>query len=336
MGIFADWQPAYAEAGIPTFPVDAEKKKPAVGNPLKGGRNASAQWAAKFPEVNALGFACGPRSGITVLDVDTPDTNVLADAFGKLGPSPVVVKTATGKFHAYYRHNGEHRSPRRAARDWGLVGPIDILGKNGFAVAPPSHAPRGAYEFIEGSLADLGNLPVMRVPITAPAADPNSTVSAPAEGTGERNNTLFRACMVAAPQCGSHDALLRFARALNDSGEWPALPGEEVQRAVASAWGYQAKGFNGLAGDRYVQIERAAHDLLRTDPDAAYLYQILRAEHWGRDFLIANAWHKTLPISLARLQKARQFLVDHNLVICVRAETRNRPAVYRFPALRAV
>ena len=58
-GVFGTWQPIYAEAGLTTFPVDADAKKPAIGNPLKAGRNASAQWALKFSETNALGFACG-------------------------------------------------------------------------------------------------------------------------------------------------------------------------------------------------------------------------------------------------------------------------------------
>ena len=329
MGVFADWQPAYAEAGIATFPVDVERKKPAVGNPLKAGRNASAQWASKFPEVNALGFACGARSRITVLDVDTPDTNVLADAFSKVGASPVVVRTASGKFHAYYRHNGEHRSPRRAARELGLVGPIDILGTNGFTVAPPSRGSKGAYQFLEGTLADFTNLPVMRLPDVA--GDTRAAISdALTKGEGERNDRLWRSCMAAARDCGSHEKLLRFARALNGSGEWSPLPDDELQRTVASAWKCEIEGHNGFAGDRFVQYDRAAYDLLKTDPDAMFLYQLCRAEHWGRDFLIANGWSKTLPISLARLQKARQFLLDHGLIVCVRAETRNRPAVYRF------
>ena len=329
MGVFADWQPAYAEAGIATFPVDVERKKPAVGNPLKAGRNASAQWAIKFPQVNALGFACGARSRITILDVDTSDTNVLADAFGKVGASPVVVRTASGKFHAYYRHNGEHRSPRRAAREMGLAGPIDILGTNGFAVAPPSCCSKGAYEFLEGSLADLATLPAMRLPDVA--GDAQAEISDTlAKGEGERNDRLWRSCMAAARDCGSHDNLLRFARALNDSGEWSPLPDDELQRAVSSAWKCQVEGRNGFAGDRFVQYDRAAYDVLKADPDAMFLYNLCRAEHWGRDFLIANGWHKTLPLSLARLQKARQFLLDHDLIVCVRAETRNRPAVYRF------
>lgn len=327
MGVFAEWQPVYEEAGIATFPVDGVEKRPAVGNYLKAGCRASKQWALKFPKVNALGFACGSRNRLTVLDVDTSDDRVLADAFALFGRSPVVIRTASGKYHAWYRHNGEKRKIRAPQID----GPVDILG-GGFAVAPPSRGAAGDYEFIEGSLADLSSLPVMRHAKTSVANDTGSDLAGEL-GEGERNNKLWRSCMMAASQCSSSENLYRFAGSLNESGQWAALPDDEVQRAVASAWRCHVEGRNGFAGDRFVQIDRGAHDILKADPDAAYLYQLCRAEHWGRDFLIANAWHKSLPLSLARLQKARKFLLDHGLIVCVRDETRNRPALFRFSPL---
>jgi hypothetical protein len=57
---------------------------------------------------------------------------VLADALGRHGPTPFVVRGGSGNFQAWYRYNGE---PRRT-RAWpGL--PIDLLG-DGYVVAPPS------------------------------------------------------------------------------------------------------------------------------------------------------------------------------------------------------
>ena len=147
-GVFGTWQPIYAEAGLATFPVDAEAKKPSVGNPLKAGHKASGQWALRFSEASALGFACGKRSGLTIVDIDDPDENLVADAMAKLGPTPIVVRTASGKHHLWYRHNGEPRSPRKLARDMGLSGPVDILGERGFAIAPPSLRGGGTYEWL--------------------------------------------------------------------------------------------------------------------------------------------------------------------------------------------
>jgi hypothetical protein len=81
----------------------------------------------------------------------------LADALNRHGSSPLIVRTASGKWHGYYRHNGERRQIR-PVRDV----PIDILG-GGYAVAPPSRFTKGEYEFIQGTLDDLACLPFMRV-----------------------------------------------------------------------------------------------------------------------------------------------------------------------------
>jgi hypothetical protein len=84
-GIFAHWQPIYSEHGIATFPVRlGEVKKPAVKNYLKIGKAASAAFAERFGEASAFGFAC-ERSKIAVLDVDTDDERVLADALDRHG-----------------------------------------------------------------------------------------------------------------------------------------------------------------------------------------------------------------------------------------------------------
>jgi len=61
-GIFGQWQPRYAEAGIPTFPV--RDKKPAVRGYLKTGPSLSQMLAGKFGNAPGLGFAC-KRAGLT-------------------------------------------------------------------------------------------------------------------------------------------------------------------------------------------------------------------------------------------------------------------------------
>ena len=62
MGIFADWQPRYAERGIATFPVSSNRvgeKKPLVSGYLRTGLRGSAKLATKFPTAEGIGFACG-------------------------------------------------------------------------------------------------------------------------------------------------------------------------------------------------------------------------------------------------------------------------------------
>jgi hypothetical protein len=120
-GVFAQWQPVYAEHNIPTFPCRPDKR-PAVTNYGKFGLPASKQIASNSG-ANAFGFMCGKRTSITVLDVDTTDERILADALNRHGKTRIIARSASGHFQAWYRHNGESRRirPRRDV-------PIDILG----------------------------------------------------------------------------------------------------------------------------------------------------------------------------------------------------------------
>ena len=150
MGIFAEWQPRYAEVAVPSFPVLG--KTPAINGYLKVGLKGSHALATKFTEADAFGIPLA-RAGITVLDVDTPDERVLADAMSKHGPSPFIVRSGSGNWQAWYRNGGEGR---RIRPDPSV--PVDILGA-GYVVAPPSKAAKGACQIIQGSLDDLPDLP---------------------------------------------------------------------------------------------------------------------------------------------------------------------------------
>jgi hypothetical protein len=338
VGLFAQWQPAYADAGIATFPVHGADKRPAVSNYHQAGLPASRQWAAKFSEADALGFACGPRSRLTVLDIDAPDENLVADAFAKLGPSPVVIQTGSGKFHIWYRHAGELRSIRKRARQLGLTGPVDILGNGGFAVAPPSHTPKGDYRWLQGSLADLSSLPTMRLPVDAPAND--SSISSEPMGEGERNDALFHACLGAARDAVSLAALLAFAHDLNAAGHWLSLSVDEVERAATSAWRYQIEGHNLVGKGRSVVLSGDELTVLRRNPDGMYLYTVLREKHWGRDFVMANKWREHLDCgawSLPRFRAARNFLISTGLIVEIRPAKRGvGPALFQFSSPLAV
>jgi hypothetical protein len=150
---FPSWQPRYAAHRIATFPV-RQDKKPAIKRYSSVGLRGSGQLALKF-NVDAFAFMCGARNRVTVLDIDSTDERLLANGIAKHGRTPLVVRTASRKFHAYYQHNGE----RRSIRPWRDV-PIDLLG-GGLVVAPPSVTPAGRYEIIQGSLDDLDRLPVI-------------------------------------------------------------------------------------------------------------------------------------------------------------------------------
>jgi bifunctional DNA primase/polymerase-like protein/primase-like protein len=242
MGIFARSQPDYAAHRIATFPVRADKR-PMVKNWDKLGLRGSEMLAQKFTEANALGFMCGPRSRVTILDVDTTDEDILANAIKRHGEPVIIVRTGSGKYHALYRHNGE----RRRIRPWqGL--PIDLLGDRGFAVAAPSETDKGVYQFVRGTLDDLDRLEPMRDPPAEPRGKSEKKDSfRPIAGElvidGARNNTLWRQCMRTVHSCETFDALLDTAREINSTFQ-PPLGGDEVTQVAASAWKYTTEGKN--------------------------------------------------------------------------------------------
>src|SRR5262249_42242673 len=83
---FREWQVDYAAHNIPTFPVefirvgDQVRKKPLVRSYGRFGLASSTNIAGRFADASGIGFVCGRRSGVTVLDVDTRDERILADA----------------------------------------------------------------------------------------------------------------------------------------------------------------------------------------------------------------------------------------------------------------
>ncbi len=336
MGVFGEWQPQYAEAGLVTFPVDIARKAPAVGNYLKAGLPASKQWAAKFPEANALGIVCGKRNRLTVLDIDEPCENLLADALARFGPSPLIARTASGKYHAYYRHNGEKRKIRGVIEGRG----VDLLGAGGMAIAPPSSGENGRYEFIQGSLADFGNLPVMQRLVPEPVGiSPGGEVLA---SVGERNSTLFKMCLREARSVPDSAALCAFALSINTSGAWEPLPVDEVLRTASGAWDKQATGTNWVGSEPKVILQASEIDRLflpvdgvtsAAAQDAMVLLTLLRRLHFGKpSFFCANEFRRRFGWSLPKFQLARKFLVDSGCLSMVRHASRdNGAALYRFP-----
>src|SRR5215216_5136377 len=247
-GVFSDWQPRYAEHGIAIFPVviDGSRKRPAVKGYLKVGSILSRELALRFPDNDAFGFALGRSNRITVLDVDTPDERVLSDALAKHGASPLIVRSGSGNWQAWYRHGGEGRH----VRPWGGEPPIDVLG-GGYVVAPPSVGTRGRYEIVQGSLDDLQRLPALQAldflksPSKAPTAAPEAPAAAIRDG--ERNNSLWRACMRHALRSPNLDTLLDVARSHNEEEFMVPLAEAEVVRIAGSAWRYTEKGENWFA-----------------------------------------------------------------------------------------
>src|SRR5262249_26816213 len=159
---------------------------------------------------------------------------------------------------------------------------------NGVVVAPPSRGLKANYEFIQGGLDDIANLPPLQnLPehiygkIDAPAPSPGIT-------TGQRNNQLWRHCMKIASQCAEFHTLLEHARESNAQC-LPPLEEEEVLRTAESAWGYTERGQNrfGQHG-AWFPVEEVA-TMIEADQDAFLLLAFLRAYNgpWAH-FMCAN------------------------------------------------
>src|SRR5262249_40956601 len=161
MGVFREWQPRYLEQGIATFPVKMPDKRPLV-RWAKVGTKLSSELAtkSKFADCDGIAFRVDQLHGgpkITVLDIDIADQRQVDRAIERHGDTEIIVRTASGKFHLYYRHNGEPR----LVRAWGNDVPIDLLG-SGMVIAAPSIGEGGNYQFIKGDLSQIRNLPPMR------------------------------------------------------------------------------------------------------------------------------------------------------------------------------
>jgi hypothetical protein len=312
--MFAEAQAHYAERGIATFPV-TDAKKPAVRGYLNVGLNYSRELADRFPDKLAFGFATNGRNGITILDIDTTDEKVLADALQRHGQTPLIARTASGKFHAYYKHNGE----KRRIRPW-PGHEIDVLGTGGMAVAVPSVVKGGSYEFIEGCLHLVPELPVLRnldLPIATRAH------------RGERNNRLFRHCMRNAHYVDTFDALLDVARTFNDDC-LPPMEDSEVLQTAESAWGYTERGQNrfGQFGAWFPFEEVATWG---ADPDAFYLLAFLRANQGPASmFMCSNGLAEKFGWGRKRLAEARHRLIALGYLNPVRQAGRGNPAQFRW------
>lgn len=115
----------------------------------------AAAWAAR-PVAN-VGIVTGPVSGIWVLDVDPAHGGHerLAELVAQFGPVPdtYTVGTGSGGTHYYFTTRGldfDLTNSRGA-----LPAGIDVRGRGGFVVAPPSVSGIGAYRTLADPDSDV-------------------------------------------------------------------------------------------------------------------------------------------------------------------------------------
>jgi hypothetical protein len=320
VSIFKQWQPEYAARGIATFPVQ-ETKRPAIRGWQKIGFKGSAALASK-KDADAFGYVTGRRAKVTVLDIDTADEKVSEDAIGRHGQPGIVVRTASGKWHHLYGHNGE----RRRIRPWPEL-PIDVLGDNGYVLAPPSKLEKGSYEIIHGHLDDLDRLKPM-------VGAPQLVTPLPAKWTGMRqgdgrNRVLWERCMRAGTGC-SLDRMMEIARNANQSFKEPLMDAEVVKVAT-SAWQHDAAGLNFFTRPR-IMLDHDIFDTLGAiNQDAIFLLLKLDRHHGGNDsFVLSKTMCASMGWGLPRWYSARDALVKIGAIRCIEPGGRgpNDPPIY--------
>lgn len=322
--VFRSYQPAYAAHGIATFPVRG--KVPAIKGYQAIGLSGSAKLAETAADADGIGFCPGKRSGLTILDIDSSDERILADALERHGRTPVIVRSGSGNHQAWYRYNGETRQIRPEQHK-----PIDILG-SGFVVAPPSKGTKSNYEFIQGGLDELLYLPCLQNAPPNASHDKSSATALPAGRIrqGERNRTLWTHCMQQAHHCDDLDALLDVARTCNATF-LPPLADDEVMKIAKSAWDYTERGENRFGKPGVYFSAEEANRLITSDQDQFVLLAFLRANNGpNRNFMVANGLGQTLRWPVKRLRAARRGLEGTYLKMIVRPSSATGPARYRW------
>jgi len=262
--LFLNYAPDYAEYGLTVFPVGGDDgKKPQVKNWRKFGPHTWKKLPPKYHNDN-IGIV---NKTLTIIDIDNP--KLFHNCLNRFGDTPIKIQTPSGGFHFWYRTNGERR---RIGIDGQAV---DVLGKGGYAVAPPSVKPSGGcYSFISGDVTNIPDLPTIK-----PGALPDPQTKAEKSDKGQRNNKLFRICMKAARGVKSENALAEIALEENQKFT-PPLDVEEVCRIVKSAWQYQVSGKN-ISGSNKMIIDLNILNL-SDEPTALTLLLNLVRNHGAR------------------------------------------------------
>jgi hypothetical protein len=142
--------------------------------------------------------------------------------------------------------------------------------------------------------------------------DDVAAVEEPAEGTrtkikeGNRDNSLWRACMIMAKKAQTFDELLAFARSYNEEYMQPPLSDSIASQKALQAWHYEQMGTNAF-GQRSIIIPERLGDL---GPDALFLYGRLQREHFWRDqFTMPSTYGASSGMGRRRLNNATRELI---------------------------
>lgn len=124
----------YRRRGFSVIPCKKDKRPLIKWEPYqfnKPSEDEIRQWWTKWPDAN-IAIACGPVSGVDVLDCDSQEAfDVLNDFYLGESFSTPTVKTPKGR-HLYFKHRSGLTNAVRAVKG------TDIRTHGGYVIAPPS------------------------------------------------------------------------------------------------------------------------------------------------------------------------------------------------------
>jgi hypothetical protein len=310
--IYERFAPQYAELGLVSIPVDRKKR-----SRVKGWKKLGVESYQKLLITHAdanIALLDGTRGGLTRVDID--DAKLLDECLERFGETPVITKTPSGGFHLFYRSNGEQRMLGVEDKK------IDILGSGGYGLVPGSMTDAGIYQFIEGSLIDLGgNLPHMKA-----APQPRSGVPEQMRAGDGRNTFLFHSLRNEAQQCKDEAELVALADTLNNNFAEP-LPATEVRRIAGSVWRYVQKGRLWVKGcEPSTLITKSIYDELNVKELNLFLgLTFAHGAKNGRPFVLAQPAAKAFGMSIHSLRLAQAGLEAKGFIEVVKRGERKKP-----------
>jgi len=151
----------YAKRGLYVFPAPLGKKQGILSAEKSNGNrwgcssdpNLVQRYFEKYRDAN-IGIACGPESGVFVVDVDTPEGHdkdgiaslqQLEAEHGAL-PDTMMEKSPSGSLHYYFKYP-KNVTIKNSTSGVGVG--IDIKGSGGMVIAAPSRVPgKGIYHLL--------------------------------------------------------------------------------------------------------------------------------------------------------------------------------------------
>jgi putative DNA primase/helicase len=226
-----------AARGLAVFPCTASKR-PAIPE-VAGGRGCLDATVdadrvralfARAPNAALVGVACGPASGVDVLDIDPRHGGeVWEQQHHNRLPETLIHRTPSGGRHHVFRHHPGVRN-RQGAPAAG----VDVRGEGGYAVWPPSAGYNVAHDV---QAAEWPQWLLDQIIRTEPPPRPFVPTN-PADISDARLDGLLRSLLARlseAPEGQKHEILLRIARTVGGYDHLFGLSDEQLVEMMLGA-----------------------------------------------------------------------------------------------------